>query len=180
MFTKAKKSIFFWHIIRINHSMHQHINRIQKKYKRYSNKMKQGLQNKQAPILRHGLLQALAPKNITLIKMINLILHSTNPAKLVLTLCTNHMIASSLLLRHNNPTFGTIHNLLPIGFQIKNQSLIQLIFTIFPDMIFQSTPHTNLSLTLLTSALERISPCKNRMSLLFELFIQLFRSHGRQ
>ena len=177
MFTKAKKSIFFRHIIRINHSMHQHICWVHKKNKRYSNKMKQSLQNKQASILRHRLLQPLTPKDIALIKMINLILHSTNPTKLVFTLGTNHMITSSFLLRNNNPTFWAIHNLFPIGLQINIQCFIQLIFTILPRMIFQSTSHANLSRTLLASPLKWISSRKNRMRFLFKLLIKLFRSH---
>ena len=39
MFTKAKESVFFGHIIRINHSMHQNPCRVKKKDKRNGNKM---------------------------------------------------------------------------------------------------------------------------------------------
>lgn len=103
--------------------------------------------------------------------MIDCVLLSTDPAKLILTLGTDHMVASALLFLHNQTTLRTVRDLSFVvqPLEVFLHGLVKLSLAVFTLVVREPALDANFILAPLTLSVVRVQSVEDTRSLLLEV-----------
>ena len=120
---------------------------------------------------RLGFLEALAAENIEGVEVVHVVLHSTDPAELILALRTDYVIATSLFLLDNDSTPWAVHHrflVVSLGEELLHSD-VQLGFAVLPLVVCQAALHADLVTAVLTLAMEHVPPRKDTVRSLLDV-----------
>ena len=117
------------------------------------------------------LLKALAPEHVASVEVVYIVFLATNPAKLVLTLGTYHVVASTFLFLNYQTALGAVSDLRFVlkALKILPHSIIKLCFAVLALMVRQPALDTDLILAPLALPVIGVEPRKNALGLLFKI-----------
>jgi hypothetical protein len=106
--------------------------------------------------------------------VVDLVLHATDPAELVVALGTDHVVAASLLFLDDEATLWTVRDRVLDAevLEVFLHGLVKLCLAILLSMVGQAAPHANLILASLALAMILVGPREARIRLFLDLVLE--------